>query len=835
MSLPTVLPVEAGRRSRWANVPVAILFLILPHVVYSFLWYGPNHQTLGNDYVLHQPGQQMLFMQGIRDGYFPLWAPADSGGMPFAAYIFAGQYWPVTWLMLAWEPVFDGHQLQILTHLRLFALSLAGFFTYLVMRRLRLATYPALLAGVVFIFNFRMLDAFRYGMSLDVALWLPVLIYLAECIVTRPRTSLLLAYALVQYLLVVPGQLQEALYCVCFVNLFFLLRSLMTMPAGQVQRAVRWLGTRAACFGAAQALGFSLAAVMFIPIMQDVVPLWPARDSGNPDFYYMHHLTWPSALYNLFYPWLADVNSGYYCAQIIWILLPLAPVILLVGSDRFSTKQRRTLIFFLGMLTCCVLYSLGPLTPVAGLANALFPQLKLFRNPGRVMTIGMFCLAAVSAYALSRLCDDIRTRGKATLIAAAGCAIYLAAGILLAVGIAGGWVDVREHHVSLPLFWNAPKYSPAVIHGDPAMMMDMALTIGAVALSNLAIILFCRHRRSAGLALALPLIAVLLFEASTYHRRGTWLEETPVASTHSARFGEVDIYHTRSREQPPFYVYNPDPMANPTSDMVPKRLSEFLRQGGDPARYIYSQNVPGHEIPRAYVTPAVRLVNGNDVATLAQMDPLVTSIIDTADPVNVRAPHDDSLIRLAQPQAELLPGHDRARFLESRAAIELVEYTFNKAVFQVSTPHGGLFNYSDAYAEGWRATIDGEPVPVYRSNHVFKAITLPAGSRRVEFVFDPPSFRLGIAISLASLCVCAGLGASCFFTATRRCLIVGVLCTLLAAPVARYAHQGIYRMVTKSGFVDDGPGRLRMPARDHPAGHIAGAAQSKRSVPRSMY
>ncbi len=201
-----------------------------------------------------------------------------------------------------------------------------------------------------------------------------------------------------------------------------------------------------------------------------------------------------------------------------------------------------------------------------------------------------------------------------------------------------------------------------------------------------------------------------------------------------------------------------------------------------------------------------------------------------AEAADYIAAHDDSLARLAQPEAESLLGHDRARFPESKSAIELVEYTFNKAVFQVSTPHGGLFNYSDAYAEGWRATIDGEPVPVYRSNHLFKAVTLPAGSRRVEFVFDPPSFRLGIAISLASLCVCAGLGASCFVTATRRCLIVGVLCTLLAAPVARYAHQGIYRMVTKSGFVDDGPGRQQIPVRDHPAGHIAGAAQSPADV-----
>ena len=38
---------------------------------------------------------------------------------------------------------------------------------------------------------------------------------------------------------------------------------------------------------------------------------------------------------------------------------------------------------------------------------------------------------------------------------------------------------------------------------------------------------------------------------------------------------------------------------------------------------------------------------------------------------------------------------------------------------------------------GWRATADGRPLPIQRANGMFRAVCVPAGSRRVEFRFHP--------------------------------------------------------------------------------------------------
>jgi uncharacterized membrane protein YfhO len=58
---------------------------------------------------------------------------------------------------------------------------------------------------------------------------------------------------------------------------------------------------------------------------------------------------------------------------------------------------------------------------------------------------------------------------------------------------------------------------------------------------------------------------------------------------------------------------------------------------------------------------------------------------------------------------------------------------------------------TDAHYPGWRALADSLETPIYRADLLFRAVYLPAGQHRVEFVYDPLSFKLGAAISLTAL------------------------------------------------------------------------------------
>lgn len=53
--------------------------------------------------------------------------------------------------------------------------------------------------------------------------------------------------------------------------------------------------------------------------------------------------------------------------------------------------------------------------------------------------------------------------------------------------------------------------------------------------------------------------------------------------------------------------------------------------------------------------------------------------------------------------------------------------------------------------KGWRAAVDGKPVPLFRANSVFLAIEIPAGRHTVELRYLPRSFVLGATIAALTL------------------------------------------------------------------------------------
>ena len=64
---------------------------------------------------------------------------------------------------------------------------------------------------------------------------------------------------------------------------------------------------------------------------------------------------------------------------------------------------------------------------------------------------------------------------------------------------------------------------------------------------------------------------------------------------------------------------------------------------------------------------------------------------------------------------------------------------------------------NDTFSPGWKAWVDGEPAPIHRAFGFFMAVPLGPSVNRVDFRYEPASFRLGLFISLLSLGM--GLGA----------------------------------------------------------------------------
>jgi hypothetical protein len=88
---------------------------------------------------------------------------------------------------------------------------------------------------------------------------------------------------------------------------------------------------------------------------------------------------------------------------------------------------------------------------------------------------------------------------------------------------------------------------------------------------------------------------------------------------------------------------------------------------------------------------------------------------------------------------------------DSTSAITLKDYKPNHLIYESSNSSEGLAVFSEIYYQkGWNAFVDGKPAPHFRANYVLRSMVVPAGNHKIEFIFDPQSYKTGEKVSLAS-------------------------------------------------------------------------------------
>ena len=54
------------------------------------------------------------------------------------------------------------------------------------------------------------------------------------------------------------------------------------------------------------------------------------------------------------------------------------------------------------------------------------------------------------------------------------------------------------------------------------------------------------------------------------------------------------------------------------------------------------------------------------------------------------------------------------------------------------------------YGEGWKATINGNEVPILKVDYALRGVEVPSGNHIIEFSFEPTVIQKGGTIALAS-------------------------------------------------------------------------------------
>lgn len=107
---------------------------------------------------------------------------------------------------------------------------------------------------------------------------------------------------------------------------------------------------------------------------------------------------------------------------------------------------------------------------------------------------------------------------------------------------------------------------------------------------------------------------------------------------------------------------------------------------------------------------------------------------------------------LLEENAAVFPAKEKGKFrVEYKQSLtSYKKYTESESLLGVITDKPGLLFISETFYPGWKAYIDDKETRIYRANYAFRAVSVPEGNHEVRFVYSPDSFFNGVKISILS-------------------------------------------------------------------------------------
>jgi hypothetical protein len=698
----------------------------------------------------------------LRAGSLPLWNPHLYGGVPFLADMQTGLFYPPNLLLFLLAPDFAYKTMEWLS---VFHVFLAGLFAYLCLRYLEpgrpLRVPAALLGAVAYMFSDLFVVHFGNLNLIAVAAWLPLIFLLFWRSLRTRRLGLAVGAGVALGISALEGHLQITLYIGLALAVAALVQIVETRRDIR-DSTLRWLWPLLA-LGVTAVVAVGLSALVLLPAFEytrlSPRAVLPYKDAARYSLV-------PALLGEMLVPALFSSREP----SVYWGVwdrvaagyLGILPLIL-AGLAILLRKGRRTRIFAV-LAAVAFLLALGGESVIHGWAYLLLPGFGQLRAPARFIVLFDLSLAALAALGLDRLLGPLDRRTRKSFEAAWHGLLWLG-GAAAVVGGAWAYLVIYQTQDRDPaLFWRVSGAGSGVI---------LALLLLGAGLAWLGARRAGRLRRPALGWLALGLVFVDLASTGAYTDLG---QKPPTAGfdhPQAVAFlqGDPDFFRIDSRTdvwgawQPDLAMlaglYDVSGVDNPlvVADVVryweglggrSTRLYDLLGVryvlgskevaldwdkfslafDGDPTVNVYRNEAA---LPRAFVAHQAIVANSHEEAWelihQPDFDPASTLVLEEGRALNFQ------------------PGE------AGLSTARVVRYGLNSLEIEVDSPAEGYLFLSDPFYPGWRAEVDGEPIPILRANYAFRAVAVPAGRHRVSMAFRPASWLIGLGISAATVFV----------------------------------------------------------------------------------
>jgi hypothetical protein len=738
------------RQRLWNAAPLMVLGIALALLFYrlflgdALYWGLPALQfTPWRDYAVEL----------LRAGELPLWNPFNGAGAPLFANYQTALLYPLNWFSF-FLPIAQTMSLLAVLHL-----FIAGCGIWLFMKRLGATNLGAGVSALAFGMGGYLVARVGTYPMIMVAAWLPWLLWSALVWLSDGKLLALAWLTVFSAFGFLAGHAQTMWYALLLMGIFILWIIVSS-------RTIAWrrlIGmTLAVCLGA------GIVALQLIPTAE--LTLLSQRGGGLNDVGYGLNFSFaPLRLLTLYnanvFGTPADgsfVSGGAYFEDAVYIgIIPLAAVfaalILWRGKRRSGDALAKTIPLWLILIAIGLIFAFGRFTPIYPFIYQTIPTFDFFQAPARwnLWTVfGLAALAGIGASWWTRSRVSRRWAGR----------IFVVCLAFVLVGMVGLAFFTQGTLPAVPVLLKAEV--TAGVFGLIAALLALYQPTDQIRLRSWSLIVMCVI--STDLIIASwglnPTINAAFYDRGEppypETSRAYWWDAEEEAVRFGRYFSFLDYRLAldqaaalRQSNLPNLNLLDRAGLFNNFDPLLvgsyftyvnlleTQRSESLLRAGG---------------IDRVYDQVGETLVTDSFPAYL------VSSVCWHEDETGVIAAMSAADWQ-PQTRVELL-GEGECDSPADEPIGEILDYAEQGERISYRADAAGWLVIAATDYPGWEAYIDGESVPIYQANLMFRAVPAPEGEHTVTFSYRPTWLTPSALISLFSL-LCLGI---LFFLASTR-------------------------------------------------------------------
>jgi hypothetical protein len=717
----------------------------------------------------------------------PMWDPYIFGGMPFVDAFHGDIFYPLSKLVFL-NPLFRFLCFNLILHI-----YLSGIFTYLCARQLKLSRIPALMAAITYMFSaylISLIAPFHDGKIFVTALFPLTILFIDRGFEKRSFLNFSL-YGLVVGIIILTPHAQMA-YATLWANAFYTIFKLVVLyrrnkSLGQVaQRGILTV------YGVL--IGLLISAIQFYPGYYYTKHYSPRSDTKKGWDWATSWSLHQEEAFSLLIPEFVGTNTTkaetYYWGKNPFKdnsetvgIVPLFLALLAL----FGVRKKESY-FFGGLALFALIYALGGTTPIFRIFYYLMPMVKSLRAPSMIMFLFVFSVAILAGMGLQYIItipynEKKPFQHKAVKYVLIGMpSLMLLFALLFSVagrGMLGLWTSIFYRSASTTMVQqNFSKFDVALMN-LPAIQSGAWFAFLFVVAAALCIWFYIQ--RKAGLTLILILLLIPLINSLRFNQRFiTVFDYKPyIQMNQVVNFLKTDQSKYRVQDFTQNSTLN---LAYHGVELVTGYHGNQLKWydqliGGPAQRNVSNPRLldllgtkyiiipPNQRVPDNYFGPipvkkvqtfpgGQILQNDNAFPRVFLADSVIISpdIEQTFNSV-LRGKEDLRHVVYLEEQPDLLP----ADTISKSDSAWIISHGVDSVSVGIACRDNKILVLTDNYYEAWKAFVDGKPARIMRADGSFRAVAIPAGTKRVMFRYESERYRTGKSVTLATFLYLIGV------------------------------------------------------------------------------